>query len=243
MSAYREIPPLKTTIKVRERRNVKILVLEHGTFCNPRVSSLLSDTRNAIDTVESLQALEDHISISRYDYVTLDLSSMEYEPEEAIRICLDHSRNTPILLVLSPASRSKISRFLDLGADDFILRPFEDEDFYARVTSLLKRSKIINNKVQEYGALRFDIVTGAVSVNDRILELTKREHGVLEILFRSKGNMVSKDQIAEKLFSMDDDADISSIRIYVSRLRQKIKGSGMSIRSVRGMGYSLDLEN
>ncbi|GJM03726.1 MAG: DNA-binding response regulator [Rhodomicrobium sp.] len=222
---------------------MKILVMEHGTYCNPRISSLLDHTRNAVDSVDSIEDLEDHISVGQYDYVTLDLSSLEFNAEDAVSTCNRRVKQTPILVVLSPANRNIISKLLDLGADDFILRPFEDEDFYARVTSLLKRTKVINYKVQEFGALRFDVVTGMVSVNNKYLELTKREHGVLEILFRSKGNMVSKDQIAEKLFSTDDDADTSSIRIYVSRLRQKIKGSGMSIRSIRGMGYSLDLEN
>lgn len=222
---------------------MKILVMEHSTYCNPRISSLLDDTRNAIDVVDTIQDLEDHMSVGDYDYITLDLSSLEFDPETAVKTCNELARKRPVLVALSPASRNVISKLLDLGADDFILRPFEGEDFYARVTSLLKRTKIINNKVQKFGALQFDVVTGMVSVNDKYLELTKREHGVLEILFRSKGNMVSKDQIAEKLFSTNDDADTSSIRIYVSRLRQKIKGSGMSIRSIRGMGYSLDLEN
>ena len=222
---------------------MKILVLENSNYCNPRISTLLSETRNTIDIVDSVDQIADHLSVSHYDYIVLDLTSLEYEEEAAVDICYTNSKNTPILIVLSPANREIISKLLDRGADDFILRPFDGEDFYPRVMSLLKRTRVINSKVQEFGSLKFDVVTGDVSVNNKSLDLTKREHGVLEILFRSKGSMVSKDQIAAKLFSLDDNADISSIRIYVSRLRQKMKGTGMSIRSVRGMGYSLELEN
>lgn len=222
---------------------MKILVLENSNYCNPRISTLLSETRNTVDIVSLVESIADHLSVSEYDYIVLDLTSLEYDEDKAVDVASQNSKNTPILLVISPANRENISQLLDRGADDFILRPFDEKDFYPRVMSLLKRTRVINNKVQEFGALKFDVVTGDVSVNDRSLELTKREHGVLEILFRSKGSMVSKDQIAAKLFSLDDDADISSIRIYVSRLRQKMKGTGMSIRSVRGMGYSLELEN
>lgn len=222
--------------------NLKTLLLENSNFCTPRISTLMNETRNVVDIVDSVEAVSDHLSVSDYDFIVLDLGSLEYDEIEAIDACNNNGSQTPSLVVLSPSRRNMITKLLDRGADDFILRPFEGEDFHPRVMSMLKRSKVINSKVEEYGALKLDLITGDIMLDNRSLELTKREHGVLEILFRSKGNMVSKDMIAARLFSLDDEADISSIRIYVSRLRQKIKGGGMSIRSVRGMGYSLERE-
>lgn len=203
----------------------------------------MSDSRNIIDVVHSVDSVEDNLSVESYDYIVLDLSSRQYDEFDCVDKCCTLSKKIPVLLVLSRDNVKIISALLDRGADDFILRPFEEPDFHARVKSLLKRNKIINDKPQEFGALKLDMVSGNVSLNDISLDLTKREHGVLEILMRFKGQMVSKDQIAAKLFSLDDNADISSIRIYVSRLRRKIQGSGMYIRSIRGVGYSLDQEN
>ena len=115
---------------------------------------------------------------------------------------------------------------LDLGADDYLVKPFSLNELQARVRALLRRGQRAAGPVISYGDLNFDTVGRTASVNGQALPLSAHEFGVLEVLIHRFGRVVSKEQIVEQLYSYDKDVSQNAIEVYVHRLRRKLEGSG-----------------
>jgi two-component system OmpR family response regulator len=125
---------------------------------------------------------------------------------------------------------------LDLGADDYMTKPFSLTEFEARVRALLRRSTAPSAPLN-FGALSVDLAAKRARVAGRTIDLTPREWGLLELLLTRSGRVLSKDQIAEHLLVYDDQISSNAIEVYISRLRVKIEPMGTRIRTVRGFGY------
>ena len=125
---------------------------------------------------------------------------------------------------------------LDLGADDYLTKPFSVTEFEARVRALLRRSAP-PVEIWSVAGLEVDVAAKRVRVNDKPVELTPREWALLELLLTRPRRVLSKEQIAESLFTVDDQLSPNAIEVSVSRLRTKIGPAGMNIRTVRGFGY------
>ena len=125
------------------------------------------------------------------------------------------------------------------GADDFQIKPIDPGELRLRLSGLVARRGGKGASVLEYGPLRLHIDTRDISLDGKSIELTPRERSVLQILMREGGSVVSKDYIASRIFSMDDNAAPSAIETYVSRLRRKVAHPGLQIRTMHGLGYLL----
>jgi two-component system, OmpR family, response regulator TctD len=132
---------------------------------------------------------------------------------------------------------------LNLGADDYLAKPFELAELEARVKALLRRTKGNDSVVLACGALTFDTVSRMFSYFDAPLALTPREHAVLEALITRAGRAISKEKLFNEVFSFDDDAGVDAIEIYVHRLRKKLErteAGRVAITTLRGLGYLLE---
>ena len=125
---------------------------------------------------------------------------------------------------------------LDLGADDYLTKPFSVSEFEARVRALLRRVSLPAGAVS-VGRLTVDVEAKRVKVNDVPVELTVREWALLELFMARPGRVLSKEQIAQELAAYDEQLTSNAIEVYVSRLRAKIESAGVRIRTVRGFGY------
>ncbi|MTK62987.1 MAG: DNA-binding response regulator, partial [Methanobacterium sp.] len=128
---------------------------------------------------------------------------------------------------------------LDEGADDYLAKPFEIAELEARIRVQLRRASNQAGSTIAYGGLVLDLRTREFQLGGRPLALPPREHAVLEFLIHKAGRTVSKAQICNSVFDFDDDADQSAIEVYVHRLRKKLDGSHLQIRTLRGLGYAL----
>ncbi|OIQ73265.1 putative transcriptional regulatory protein YebC [mine drainage metagenome] len=130
---------------------------------------------------------------------------------------------------------------LDAGADDYMTKPFEVEELEARIRALTRRSGRLVREELRYGPLSFDQNTRQFSIGERALQLSPREHAVLEALMRRAGATVSKEVLLEASYGFDEEVNLSVIEVTVHRLRRKLESDAISIATLRGLGYVLRL--
>lgn len=219
---------------------MRILVVEDNEALARSIERSLTEMSNAVDIIDNGALANEVLKTETYDLVVLDLTLPRLDGLEVLRKFRNRGGATPVLILSARADLDDRVKGLDLGADDYLTKPFEVAELEARVRALLRRREDSRNPIIELGCLAFDTVSRVVTMKNKELPLTPRERGVLEVLIRNAGRVVSKDQIFEKIFNFDDEADVSAIEIYVSRLRKKLKNCDVPIRTVRGLGYIIE---
>ena len=215
---------------------MKILLVEdHPELCE-WVAKSLRQAGYAVDTAERGDHAEHYLLTGEYDGVLLDLSLPGKDGLEVLKNLRARGSRVPVLIFTARGSVDDRIRGLNLGADDYLPKPFELGELEARLKALLRRSAG-QVPVIALGELVFDTVSRLPSVRGAALALTPRELAVLEALLGRIGRPVARDALFEKMFSMEQDVRPEAIEIYVSRLRKKLEGSGVSITTVRGLGY------
>jgi two-component system response regulator TctD len=175
-----------------------------------------------------------------YALVILDLGLPGLSGFEVLRRIRTRGSNVPVLILTARDAVADRVRGLDLGADDYLLKPFEPAELEARVRALVRRGLGERNPVLACGALAFDRSTGAVAVAGRPVALRRRELAVLEGLLTRAGKVVPKEKLAGEVFGFDEPVAPNAIELYVARLRRKLEPDGPQIRTIRGLGYMID---
>jgi two-component system response regulator TctD len=147
---------------------------------------------------------------------------------------------TPVLVLTARGTLDDRLKGFDLGADDYLVKPFELAELEARLKALLRRSQGQGSSVVSLGALEYESSGRMFRLKGNPLVLRPREHAVLEVLMLRAGKVVSKDSLYEKIFDLDATASSDSVEVYVHRLRKHLDGSGVGIVTIRGLGYTLE---
>ena len=175
-----------------------------------------------------------------YDLVVLDVSLPGIDGFEVLRQLRRNQHQGSILMLTARDAEQDRIKGLDLGADDYVTKPFSLPEFEARVRALIRRNRNERSPQLQIGRLSVDTVSRRACVGDEELELTPREWGVLEYLLTRAGQVVSKEQMLQALCSWDDSLTHNAIEVYISRLRAKLQSAGIRIRTVRGFGYVVE---
>ncbi|MDD5403586.1 MAG: response regulator transcription factor [Sulfuricella sp.] len=175
-----------------------------------------------------------------FDLVILDLGLPRMDGLCVLRRLRERNSQVPVIILTARDGVADRVKGLDLGADDYLVKPFCLPELEARVRALLRRGQCGVNPVFSCGMLSFDSVGRRAAINGEALELTTRETGVLEALMSHSGWVVSKDQLLEHLYSYAEEASANAIEVYIHRLRKKIEVAGVTIRNIRGLGYVID---
>jgi DNA-binding response OmpR family regulator len=168
--------------------------------------------------------------------LVLDIGLPDIDGFEVLRRLRQRRSQTNVLVLTARDAVEDRVRGLDLGADDYLTKPFSLTEFEARVRALLRRTSLPSGPIV-IGALSIDIEAKRVTANGIAVDLTVREWALLELFLTRPGRVLSKDFIGQQLFNYDDHLSLNTIEVYVSRLRAKIETAGMHIRTVRGFGY------
>jgi two-component system response regulator TctD len=172
----------------------------------------------------------------QYELIVLDIGLPGTNGFEILKSLRSRGTRTPVLMLTARSSVEDRVTALDVGADDYLAKPFDFREFYARCRALMRRTQGIASGITIVGRLKFDRSARLVALGDTQLSLPNREFRLLEIFIGNLGKSLSKDQIATQLFDFDDDAGDNAIELYVGRLRRKL-GDALTIRTIRGIGY------
>jgi two-component system, OmpR family, response regulator TctD len=219
---------------------MRLLLVEDHAELAVWVAKTLRQSGFTVDVIERGDHAATALLTQTYDLVVLDLSLPGMDGLEILRR-IRHQEKTsrlPVLILTARGAPEDRVKGLNLGADDYLPKPFEVTELEARIKALLRRSSNVVPTVL-VGDLEFDTTTRVASVQGKPLALTQRELAVLEALLSRQGKPVSRDALFNKVFGLDDDVQPEAIELYVHRLRKKLEGSGVVISTMRGLGYML----
>jgi two-component system OmpR family response regulator len=215
---------------------MRILVVEDDSLLAQGLTRILSRAGHAVDQAENGLEADKALRTAPYELVVLDIGLPDIDGFEVLRrLRRRHAATNVLVLTARDAVEDRVHG-LDLGADDYLTKPFSVTEFEARVRALLRRTSLPAGAVS-MGGLTVDVEAKRVRVNGTSIELTVREWALLELFMARPGRVLSKEQIAQQLADYDAQLTPNAIEVYVSRLRAKIETSGVRIRTVRGFGY------
>lgn len=224
----------------RAGETVRILVAEDDAALAEALKDGLAQAGYAVDCLAHGPAVLEALKDDGFGLLILDLGLPRLDGFEVLRRLRQRNRMLPVLILSGREKAHEKVLGLDLGADDYLVKPFHMNELQARVRALLRRNQERSAQpLISYGKLTFDTATRTPSIGGRVLPLSPHEIGVLEVLLHRFDRVVSKDQIMERLYSYDRDAGYNAIEVYVHRLRRKLEGSGLAVRTHYGRGYAL----
>ncbi len=221
---------------------MRFLLVEDNPDLAQSVAERLRLDGHAVDPAASLAEAEDCLAAAQYDLILLDISLPDGDGRDFLRQERRSGRDTPIIVMTARAAVSDRVDVLDLGADDYVTKPFDFAELEARCRAVLRRRGSALQTIQHFAGMTFNPLNASVSVGGEMRELRNRELRLLEILLAAPERIFSKTQICDRLFSYAESVTDNAIEVYVARLRKKLEGSGAKIETVRGLGYRLTAE-
>ena len=218
---------------------MRLLVIEDDEPVGLAVAGCLRQEGYAVDLERNGADAADILTIQSYDAIVVDISLPEMDGIEILRGLRARGDRTPVLVLTARAAIDDRIVALDLGADDYLAKPFDVREFLARCRALMRRAKGEASDRVMIGRMIFDGIAKTVTVDNTQMLLPNREFRLLEILLRSRGRFLDKDQIASQLFDFDNEAGPNAIEVYIARLRKKFAGV-LTIRTIRGLGYAVE---
>jgi two-component system OmpR family response regulator len=219
---------------------MRVLLVEDDKALADGLMRTLRENGYAVDHAPDGELALRAANEEHYDLIVLDVSLPGIDGFEVLRQLRRNQHQGSILMLTARDAEQDRIKGLDLGADDYVTKPFSLPEFEARVRALIRRNRNERSPQLQIGRLSVDTVSRRACVGDEELELTPREWGVLEYLLTRAGQVVSKEQMLQALCSWDDSLTHNAIEVYISRLRAKLQSAGIRIRTVRGFGYVVE---
>jgi DNA-binding response OmpR family regulator len=219
---------------------MRVLVVEDERKVASFIRQGLQEEGYAVElTGDGESALDLIVQGPPYDLVILDVMLPRRDGFSVVRAMREQGIDSPVLLLTARDRVTDRVAGLDFGADDYLTKPFAFDELLARVRALLRRGQGQRAAVLRVGTLTLDPATRKVARGDRRIELTVREHALLECFMRSAGRVLTRAQLSERVWGLDFDPGSNVVDVYVGYLRRKIDGPGEPrlLHTVRGAGY------
>jgi len=221
---------------------MRFLIVEDDAMLADGLARALRTSGHTVDCVASAKRALLALENEAFDLVLLDLGLPDHDGFDVLRRL--RSRDTvPVIVITARDALPDRVRGLDLGADDYLVKPFAVEELEARVRALIRRRATPTAPQVTFGAVTFDLAAREARARGERVELTAREWAIMEMLVTQAGVALQKERIVQSLSSWDETISANAVEVYVSRLRAKFEPVGLHIRTVRGYGYMLEAPN
>ena len=218
---------------------MRLLLVEDDLILKDGLERSFSKSGYAVDVMTDGESANQLLGYQEYDVIVLDLGLPKLNGFEVLKRLRARGNNTPVLILTALEDTQSRVKGLDLGADDYLAKPFELAELEARVRALIRRGVSGGSAKISFGDLVFDTSSRQCTVNEVVLSLSAREVALLELLMLKAAKVVSKAKILEHLYSWNEEMSENAVEVSVSRLRKKLNVFGLEIRTIRGLGYLL----
>ncbi len=220
---------------------MRYLLVEDNLALAKAILDRLSLNGHVADHATSVETAHDFLRVSDYDLILLDIMLPDGDGRQLLKEYRANSGKTPIIALTARSQVSDRVGVLDLGADDYLTKPFDFSELEARCRAVIRRQGGAAQNIKRFGNTVYDGVSGKLSVNDVSLRLRNRELRLLEVFINAPDQLFSKSKLVDRLFSHEDDVAENAIEVYVARLRKQLESSDLKIITERGMGYRLSV--
>jgi two-component system OmpR family response regulator len=235
MTPDRKTKPLATPDFATRR----LLIVEDDDIVADAIARGLAAANYATHRVSSAESAQAALAAEEFALAVIDVGLPGSDGLSLVRRLRSSGKNLPTLVLTARCTLTDKVKALDLGADDFMSKPFEAAELAARCRALMRRSSGALGRIIRMNRLSVDIAGKRLCIDDAEIALTAREWAILECLVRRLGLIVSKEHLQHAIASPDQDVTLNAVEVYISRLRAKLGGC-VVIRSLRGLGYRLE---
>ena len=222
---------------------MRILIAEDDAVLADGLTRSLRQSGYSVDCVRDGSAADAALATGQFDLLILDIGLPKLSGFEVLKRLRGRQSTLPVLILTALDGVDDRVRGLDLGADDYLAKPFALQELEARVRALTRRGHVAASSLLRHGDLTFDQVGKVAQIAGRTLELSPRELALLEIFMQRPGRMVNKEQIVDLLCQWGEEVSTNAVEVYIHRLRRKLETGGVRISTVRGLGYCLERAN
>ncbi|WP_136442787.1 response regulator transcription factor [Pacificoceanicola onchidii] len=219
---------------------MRIAVVEDNETLARAIAYRLRDRGHAVDLLHDGDEADRFLAGEGADLVVLDINLPGQSGLDVLRALRGREDGVPVILLTARSETSDRVNGLDMGADDYLVKPFEMDELEARIRALSRRKNLDYGARETLGGLEFDRAARQVTAGGTRLEIPRRELAVLECLLERRGRIVSKAQLTDHVYGVGADVEETAVEPHVSRLRKRLSDHGVTIRTARGLGYMLE---
>ncbi|WP_425044736.1 response regulator transcription factor [Primorskyibacter sp. S87] len=220
---------------------MRYLLIEDNPSLANAVLGRLTMAGHVVDHADTLEQAADYMAVGSYDLILLDIMLPDGDGRDFLERHRAASDATPVIVLTARSEVSDRVGVLDLGADDYITKPFDFSELEARCRAVLRRQGGTARNLQTLGDVRFDSLAGTLEIDGKVIHLRNRELRLFEVFAGAPEQIFSKSKLVDRLFSYDEEVSENAIEVYVGRLRRHLRGSQVQIATERGLGYRLTL--
>lgn len=223
---------------------MRLLIVEDEKELLESIAEGLRLSGYAVDTASDGAEAEDLFWSETYDLIVLDINLPKIDGFTLLEEIREEDKQVNVIMLTARTQVADRVKGLDLGANDYLIKPFHFDELEARIRSLLRRKQVVEDKIIHYRNLSFDTATKSLTAGGEIIKLTAKERGIFEYLILNQGRYVSAEELMEHVWDMNVSDVSNAVRVHMSALRRKIKEAAGEniIRNEIGRGYMIDRE-
>ncbi|MTI03312.1 response regulator transcription factor [Roseibium sp. RKSG952] len=221
---------------------MRIVIVEDNETLAKAIAYRLRDRGHAAEVLLDGDEADLYLAQEGADLVVLDINLPGQSGLGILKSLRNRGDGVPVILLTARAETSDRVSGLDMGADDYLVKPFEMDELEARIRALSRRKDLDYGAKESIGGLEFDRAARQVSVQGEVMDIPRREIAVLECLLERRGRIVPKSQLTDYVYGVGADVEASAVEPHVSRLRKRLQNLGIRIKTARGLGYLLEVQ-